>query len=352
MKFWNGLVSLGLLSIATLVATVAHAGECTLGNAKLLLEGYPPSTNAYNDTPADLSFFRVSELMEACSLTRLQSAKLQARFRGLARDGKTPWGDAFQMALESVRADSERALKEKLEEARFIVVLDLDETAYDQSKATKECHSYSVSLPGKAEKYIHLAPGINELLKGVHELGGTSLFFTASLEPRARSNLSQWKLDGTPILETGYVAGLFAHGHMHRFDKLDREGVVLQPSKDLRIFDGQLRKTILVDDNPVRVLQHRNLRLTKKFFADQYCAKAGPMRTAFDRQLPAILEEIRDSVNYLEKNAASAVGFAQAYLPYTMLGRISATWLEETGSVPAKARDFVRAHPETVDQKF
>ena len=185
--------------------------------------------------------------------------------------------------------------------------------------------------------------------------------FSANLDHRNYENLSQIKLDGIPLTESPMVSGIMTNSHLIQQHKTEPPGSVekpskgrpvLEPSKDLRHFDPSLKNVIIVDDNPLRLFQFGNTRVFKKFHADKYCDSAqSEYKVLYERAMPAVMEEVRESVAYMD--AHPGVPFAQAYLPYTILGQITADFVESgRGLKPADARDYVRKHPKLVDSRF
>jgi hypothetical protein len=125
---------------------------------------------------------------------------------------------------------------------------------------------------------------------------------------------------------------------------------VVEPSKDLRIIDPTLERVILVDDNPGRVFQFRNLRIIQKFDAEAYCTTEDEtLRRTFESALPAVIAEIEEASQYMR---AHDVEFATAYLPYSTLGRIEVDLLMATGLSQPDAVRWVREHPEAVPRAF
>jgi hypothetical protein len=129
---------------------------------------------------------------------------------------------------------------------------------------------------------------------------------------------------------------------------------VVIPSKDLRLLDETLQKVIIIDDNPTRIIQNYNLRVPRKYQADQYYTNK-IAKKAYNLQLKKIAEEIEESVAYMINNPS--VYFIEAYLPYTQLGQVALHWLVETGTYTEAAaisyiRENIREIPDIVDDKF
>ncbi len=74
-----------------------------------------------------------------------------------------------------------------------------------------------------------------------------------------------------------------------------------------------------------------------------------PLTRSFEQRLPTVVAEIEESLAYL---AHAACRFAEAYLPYTLLGRVAIEELQQAGQSETQARQFIRKGPEYVDEGF
>ncbi|WP_375769870.1 HAD family hydrolase [Archangium gephyra] len=308
-------------------------------------------------------FFNISRLMERFQLARAQAVELQNHYRDLIRSTPAPAPvDAFNTALERVRRGEfeSRLQPEKLVQARFIVVFDLDETLLSQyypAKVGEACHDVAVPKKEGGVRYVKLVPGWQQAFARIQELGGAVVLFSANVDTLTLENVAQWKLDGVPLTEHPGIAGLLTNSHLVLQEK--SEGVsdprkgnpVREPSKDLRVFDESLRRVIIVDDNPTRLFQLRNARIFKKFEAEAFCTTTDPaLRRAFEQALPTVVREIEDSVRDMD---ARGVTFAEAYLPYTSLGQVTVQFLIDSGGLDrAKAIEYVRRNPQAVDPRY
>jgi hypothetical protein len=311
-----------------------------------------------------MRFFNISRLMERFQLNRAQAVELQNHYRDQTRasPGIAPI-TAFNTALERVRrGEYESHLDpERLGKARFIVVFDLDDTLWDQyyrPEVGAACHDVAVpeEKPG-SQRYIKLVPGWQQAFERIQALGGAVVLFSANLDDSTLQGLSQWTLNGTPLTQSPAIAGILTNSHLILQDKSEgvsdpRKGSpVREPSKDLRIFDEQLRRVIIVDDNPTRLFQMRNARIFKKFSGASACTTSDPMlRRAIDGAMPAVVREIEDSVRYMDQHGGD---FAEAYLPFTSLGQVTVRYLIDSGGLDqAQAIDYVRRNPTAVDPKY
>jgi hypothetical protein len=306
----------------------------------------------------DMSYFKISALMKTLNLSRLQAIELQNYFRDLTAEGMIPQA-SFDVALKKVR---ELKFESKLDPAKlnsapFIVVFDMDETLLQQYYTVWEncekCCDYKIKF-SNGVRCISMAPGWENILKTVKKLNGLVVIYSANTDDVV------WKIVDTVTIEnqelSDYVDGVLTNSYLIRQGKYEwvprnaTGSPVANPSKDLRLLDETLQKVIIVDDNPGPIIQNYNLRLPKKYQADQYYTDQ-EAKKAYDRQLLEIAAEIEESVEYMNKNPG--VYFIQAYLPYTQLGQVALHWLVETGTFTGTAAlEYIRKHPDIVDKKF
>jgi hypothetical protein len=318
----------------------------------------PDWTDKYSDTDkGDMSYFKMSALVDKLKLTRLQAVELQNHFRDLTAAGEAS-DKAFNEALKRVRANKFESMLDPagLECAPFIVAIDVDETLlqqyYTMWKQGSKYYDYKITFES-GERGISMAPGWQVLLKTIKKLGGMVVIYSANTDETI------WKIARTVNIGDKklyqYVDGVLANSYLilqgkNEWVPAGKTGdPVAVPSKDLQFLDKTLSKVIIIDDNPKRIIQNVRLRLPKKYQADLYYSDklaAG----AYDRQLPAIAAEIEESAEYAGKNR---IPFAMAYLPYTQLGSVALHWLVETGTFNrAQAIEYIRKNPAFVDEAF
>lgn len=316
------------------------------------------------ENEGDMRFFDMGALHARHGLDRARAVELQNHYRDLTR--AKPDGDrAAQFAEALARAKrgafEDRRDHDKLRTARFVVVFDLDETLYDQfysAEVAKGCSDLDVDYGGGKRRKIKLTPGAAVALDRVAALGGAVVIFSAAPDDAVLANLRTWSFGGRPLPEHPAIAGVLTNSHLVLQGKHEGPGAenprkgrpVVEPSKDLRIVDESLARAILVDDNPTRAFQFRNLRVVKKFDADLYCTtKDAKVKKAFERLLPDVVEEIEESVRWMKANTSD---FATAYLPYSQLGRTAVDALRGAGMSERAAIEHVRKHPEIVEGDF
>lgn len=355
------------------VASKILGCEYTVGGAPEALAKHtlPPTpcwTNKYVDrVDENVRYFALDGLMAEHGLSWLAAVELQNHYRDLMRaDPERDRGQAFATALaRAKKGEFESGVDpQAMAAAKFVVVFDLDETFYDQRTATAECSDAAFEYQSGGEtktKYIKMAPGWQAAVARIRELGGQVVLFSANLDDRTLLNLSKIMLDGQPLTESPAIAGIMTNSFLTQQSKTAPPGSaeapyegqpIFEPSKDLRHFDPELKKVVLVDDNPLRFFQFRNTRTFQKFHADALCGAADPeLRAAYEGMLPAVVAEVEESVAWMDRNPGA--DFATAYLPYSDLGQMALRFLMDTRQWDAaQARAYVRAHPDVVSAKF
>lgn len=336
--------------------------------ASVSLPALPDWTDKYAaKNSGDMRFFRISALMERYGLTRLQAVELQNHYRDLSRadEGAAPQA-LFDKALAKIqRGEIEsRVNADDLAKAKFIVVFDLDETLYSQYDRALGPDCNDVAVPqgeGKKPHYVKLNPGWKGVFERIRSLGGAIVLFSANRDEPTWANLRAWQWEGKPVATHPNIAGVLTNSYLTRTGKAEPPGTaerpkhpVVAPSKDLRQFDESLSKVIIVDDNPTRLFQWRNIRLYKKFHAKDLCKatdKSGPVKAMAERQMAKISAEIMDAVAYVESHPKAT--FAQAYLPYTMIGTTAVQGLMEGNDWSREqAVTYLRENPEAVDKRY
>jgi hypothetical protein len=333
----------------------AYAGEQYNYN-DFILPALPDWTDKYaGSNKGDMSYFKISALVETLKLTRLQAVELQNHFRDLTAEGMKSQ-KAFEEALNRVRTfQFESGLDPaKLDAAPFIVVFDMDETLLQQYSSKKECPKkyYQVKF-AEGVRCVSMAPAWEKMMKTVKELDGLVVIFSANVDDVVWKIFNTVTIDDKKVSE--YVDGIMTNSYLILQGKDEwvsgkkRGDPVVVPSKDLRFLDETLEKVIIIDDNPGRIIQDYNLRLPGKYRSRRYYTDK-LARMAYDKQLPEVAAEIVESVEYAKKKG---IPFVQAYLPYSQLGQVSLNWLVDTGTFTRTAAiEYIRRYPDIVDKKF
>ncbi len=324
------------------------------------IEPLPEWTNPYsNIDKGDMRFFNIPKLMERFLLKRYEAVEVQSGYRVKTRERvNEDKVKLFNEALFDVKV--ERKLESnlritKLDKSPFIIVMDLDETLYQQSSKLREkCYDFISRQDGK-KLYIKMAPNWERFINKINELGGSLVIYSAYPDEGVSANLSSIYLDGVPLSKNPKIKGVLTNSFLIRQEKFFGD-VVQTPSKDLRILDEYLRKVIIIDDNPKRLFQFQNARLVKKFDAISYCfTEKEEVKKTIELSLDTVLNEIQESYSFLVKmkEEGGKIDFKTAYLPYTALGGIALNAIIKANNWDRKrAISFIRQNPEIVDIKF
>ena len=299
----------------------------------------------------DMRFFDIDGLMQRYGLARPAAIELQNHYRDLSRAGDGDKDGWFERALARARAGEfeDRRDLDTLRAAPFIVAFDLDETLYDQYYAPeigKGCHDVAIPSP-EGPRYLKLAPGWDSAIRRIRELGGAVVLFSANTDDRTIENLDAMTLDGTPLTEHPAISAVLTNSHLILQTK-QRGRPVVEPSKDLRVFDETLKRVVIVDDNPTRLFQLDRARVTPALDAEVYCgaAASAPARRTSDRTMAEVVREIEEADAY---RTAAGVDFATAFMPYSETGRRWVAMAVAAGIDRRQAMSWLREHPEAAD---
>ena len=341
MKF-NFFIS--LLAIGYCVANISTAQATEFQIDDYILAKLPDWSDLYNEYQRpDKMFLNIPKLMQELSISRNQAIDLQTATREARRKGSPVTPTSLPEAQNQVDT-------KVLRTAKFIVVFDLDETLYDQSlKKDNTCADISFETSTGKTKKILTAPRTQSIFTKIVSLGGVVVLFSANQDEVTQRNVSEWKFaDGTRLLDSKLVTGVLSNSSLIVQSK-DAGFMISNPSKDMRYFDEKLEKVIIIDDNPTRIFQPRNLRLVKKLDGDEFCEKP-QLRPIYNAILANVEAEIEESVQYMTKNKMS---FAKAFLPYSMIGQVTLNWLKQGSDMTTEqAIEFIRKNPDIVESFF
>lgn len=342
----------------------------------------PSWTDKYeDDNLGDFRFFDIDGVRDRFALSRRAAVELQNAYRDATRrlevearaTGDAPPWQPDGRQLERAFTDSLIAARQfpegirdatALDDAGFVLVLDLDATMYDQygREAGKCPDRVSVADGEGGHRWVALAPGWRELFEGVSRLGGCVVLFSANADELTWANVRAW-LELAPESTTlpPPVVGVLTNSYLTLQSK-ERGDPVVVPSKDLRILDEHLAKAVIVDDNPIPLIQYpqiRNIRTIPKFRSSAYVAAlqardptGDRRRQAIEGTLPAVLAELEDAVEWQRERKDDGVTFRRAYLPYTVSGQLAVRALVASGLSGAEAIAFVREHPDVAQSEF
>jgi hypothetical protein len=339
---------------------VATSSAVSDSYKSFLLSPLPDWTNKWSQfEKGDRNFFKLSLLVKEKNLTRLQAVELQNHFRDLTEKGVDSQ-NAFEKALMKVAAfDFESKLNpDYLSKVPFIIVIDIDETLlqqyYKKWRDGPDFYDYKIHF-SSGTRGVSLAPNWKVLFTKIKQLGGGIVIFSANTDSTVWDIVNTITIDGKRLSD--FVDGIMSNNYLVLQGKSEwTSGAMLGnpvviPSKDLRFLDESLDKVIILDDNPIRIIQHNRLRLTKKYQADVYLGSSSEaIQKAFRDQLLCVAEEIEESYKYCKKHKIS---FSLAFLPYTQLGQVAVDWLKRTKAMTNKeAISYIRNNPDIVDKKF
>ena len=327
----------------------------SLASAAPVLPPLPLWTDRYAKSVEDQGVrLNIDAVMSETGLSRSAVIEVQNLVRDAMRADPTLAVDtAYADALTAVRAGRTEGRFDQaaLDRAPFIVVFDLDETLIDQSypaDLASRCASFHYR-DGDRDRAVQLAPGWEAVFDTIRDAGGAIAIDSANLDARVQAILGAWMWEGVSLRDHPAIAAWVGNSHLVQ-QPASSGRPVMEPSKDLRGFDASLDKVLLVDDNPLRVFQYANLRLPPKFQADRWCQDDREVRAMHEAVLPTIAEEIAESLDWQRVHGGS---FADAYRPYTALGRLAVDAADAALPGPrTRAVVWVRLHPEAVERDF
>jgi len=271
--------------------------------------------------------------------------------------------NALQTAIDNVKEKKifeHKFVQEPLKNDEFYVAFDLDDTLLSQyySLGQKGSNYYDYPLTEqdymikpviKSPKYITLTSNWEKALKDIAKIPNCKgiFVFTAKDDVSTNDIVDTVKIDGKPL--RNFLKGVFARNHLYR------ENSPTKITKDMRLIDETLKHIILVDDNPTRIFekQQENLKEFPKFNADVYYkakeAKDKKIVDYFDKLMPTMVNEIKESAEYAKKNN---ITFVEAYYPYSMKGEAEVLMLIGQGYSLKDANEFVRKNHKIFETPF
>lgn len=270
---------------------------------------------------------------------------------------------ALKMAIKNVKEKKyieSGFVAEPLKENEFYVVFDLDETLlvqwYEAGEKGDKYYDFKTGVKDNilrptltSPEYVSLTPGFEKALKDIRNIPGNKgiIFYSAKLDVATNAIVNKMTIDGKPI--KSFLKGVFTRNH------LIREQEPPKLSKDLRVIDETLKHVIIIDDNPSRILdkQKKNLKEIPKYNPDEYLkAKYSgnkEISNYFEKMLPTIVSEIRESAEYATKNKQS---FVESYYPYSMDASAEMLMLMSQGYSNKDAINKIRKDVKLFEPKF
>ena len=350
------LVLLGVLFVNSGCAIPVKSGASTGAPVASVTQPYAlePLPAWANDVLGADRFLDIDRVMKGERLDRRQAVEFQAIFRGKVDEGQTRLS-AFEEARAAIRkGETASGWKPVVwtKASEFLLVLDMDETLLQQWYASGKqgfADLKEIEADGSGAKDAPTSPRtvkfaphaedfIRKIRKDPHCRG--VVIYTGKVSRAANDIVDRWT-------DTHLVDGVFSRDHL----VMGSKNAV--PSKDLRIFDPDLQHVLLVDDNPARVLQPKNLRAQPKFDADRYFRASNENDTQVKGYYEALFgivgEEITESAQASDR---LGIPFSQAFLPYSYPGERVVRVLSRIQRARDHAIDFARMHPEFLDAVF
>lgn len=210
---------------------------------------------------------KIEKLMADYSLTRLQAVEVQALLR---RFTKVPNDQQFEGAIDLVKQGQTLSglNVEKMQAAKFVVVLDVDGTLLDQDSKTgfiDGVHKASFLLDGSQVNNVAINDGAIELIRRSRELGASVILFSRNNDILIHTIMDKIEVDGASLRDM--VDGVLTSSHMTvPGDETDRSRYLSFSKvirKDLSIFE--VERILIVDDDPEYVLQKDKVRVVSPF---------------------------------------------------------------------------------------
>ena len=304
------------------------------------------------------------EMLMKKGFTRLEALELQ---RSALDDVKSK-SVSFQEALDEAMSDFKRGKPgksgflplENLQKGDFIVAFDLDETMLVQwNKMLDEDEKYRDICTGVSDtnftedlvssKCVKFVPGWERMFKRLSALSGFRgvVFYSAKDDKATDAIVDSWIYEGKPV--RSFILGSFSRSYLTKGEK------VFLASKDLRIIDESLEHVIMIDDNPSRLFQARNVRVFPKYNGDNYLkakyqTNDQKVLSYYELLMDEVFEEIMNSAEYAK---GANVGFVEAFYPFSQAGAYCTRMIQDTlGYSKKRAADFYRANPDLCRDVF
>lgn len=320
------------------------------------------------ENPGEIRYFDLEKLMHKFSISRLAAVEIQNRYRDMMIavyrehhcDKKKikateqpyqldclPPGKRETVLREAIHQSNALGSESKWSDAKlqsspFIVVFDLDETLFSDKNA---------------DRRLLFSPHWLDAFKKVKTHGGAIVLFTAKPDEDATRILDNWNItEGEKSVNIrDYVDAIFTNHYLVELVDYFEHRSIIKPAKDLRIIDPTLEKIIIIDDNPNRIWQTRNLRYIRKWnpiAGDESSNYAQLAHKKFhEERLLRAVDEIIDSHAWAAEHHTKLV---EAFLPYSHIGKPVTIEIATSlfGGNWNKAIEYVRTHPAVVDREY
>lgn len=305
------------------------------------------------------SYLDIDKMSSAFGFSRFEAIEVQNRMRDFQEaDPTSVPQETFAKAVGEIREKNYESGWSPItftKPEEFVAVFDMDETLLVQWHATSGqgfsdlFHVLSDFVGDKrSPDSVKFTPGAEDIIKRLKANPSCRALvaFSAKADAPMIDILNKWKFgDGEPARK--YFSGVFTRNHLIIGPK------ILIPSKDLRIFDPELKHVVMIDDNPGRIFQPMLLRAEPKFDADTYFhAKSNAQADIiihYETMLGHAAEEIEETA---KAAAALNIPFSQAFIPYSYAGnRIYQNYIA-LGKDASEARRLARMAPQLNDAAF
>lgn len=240
------------------------------------------------------SFFRIKQqpFLESCTTL----AKNETRQTLPLRKNSTPAGLVVVFDMDETLLTQWNKVSIDNPERTTFIVRDRDLTLNE-----------SEGLMLLAPKGVTIRPGSKMLLHKLtsHPAISQIYFFTAR-EDRSAEELTKYFLTVVPNLKTKFK-GLLARNSL----RLDEE--LTTPSKDLRIISADLKRIVLIDDNPGRVMQKELNFWIPKFNADLFLDAV----VSRDQEVLQANAVVMPAVYSIVTHVATSSNPTSAFYPYS-----------------------------------
>lgn len=305
----------------------------------------------YSGVYLDIAYVTKTE-----SLSFFQATEVQNQMRDLIESAGLPEAEAYTRALAQVRGGTNESGWSPVDfqsPADFVAVIDLDETLLVQWHATGAEGNFDLSdVPAdrssgpngeeiRSGTYVKFTPNTEAFLRGLRANPNCKgiVLFSAKVDDAVHGIVDKWRFaDGTPV--RSFVNGVFTRNHL-----VVGTGNLI-PSKDMRIFDPELKHVVIIDDNPARIVQSLQTLAQPKFDADRYwkAKNDGDVLVSkyYEDILPLSLANLNETTF-----AANRLGlsFGESFKAHSYFGeRVTKAFLQSTGS-RVQALEATRLHP-------
>lgn len=282
-------------------------------------------------------YLNIEQAMQVLEMDRLAVHEVQNAMRDRLEEASGSFSTlkqkpfvqaALSAAVASVRAGERESGFQPVDfgPSDFVVVFDWDETLMGQwyKKGAQGRGTLQVDVPDIVPEFVDrktgkslpqakimespatvaIRPGSKTLLQDLATMPGFRgyIFFTAKEDKAAHAAFAKWKEAEPEVFD--HLIGFFTRNHLRYDPSLPKA------SKDLRMFDPELKHAFIIDDNESRIMQKNLCYRIPKFNPDSYyAALEGELPAATAAGIKALNEEMLPYLGLvLEACASTALG--------------------------------------------